>query len=119
MCVNTVKFVPAKKMWAGWFLFSHEACMMLEATMKIQKTLKAKQQMHIMFGNILQLQITLQQKRADPRMLFALFARNPSVAAALPEPLHISWRVPSWAKTKQEYSHVLQSTKRMMTGVQL
>ena len=80
VCVNTVKFVPAKKMWAGWFLFSHEACMMLEATMKIQKTLKAKQQMHIMFGNILQLQITLQQKRADPRMLFALFARNPKRA---------------------------------------
>jgi hypothetical protein len=72
-----------------------------------------------MFGNILQLQITLQQRRVDPRMLFACFATNLSAAAALPEPLHISWRVPSWAKTKQEYSHVVQSTREMMTGVQL
>jgi hypothetical protein len=89
--------------------------------MKIQKNLKTKQQMHIVsvFGNVLKFQITPQQRRADPRMLFACFARNPPVAAALPEPLHLPWRVLSWAKTKQEYNHVLQSTKEMMTGAQL
>jgi hypothetical protein len=53
---------------------------------------RATQQMHMMFGNVIKLQKTLQQRRADPRMLFARFARNPSVAAALPEPLHSSWR---------------------------
>jgi hypothetical protein len=64
----------------------------------------------------LKLQITLQQRRADPRMLFSRFARNLPVAAALPEPLHISWCVPSWAKTKQEENHVLQSIKGMNLG---
>jgi hypothetical protein len=76
-----VKFVPASS-----------CCRKLEVTMEMQKTRRATQQMHIMFGSILKFQITLQQRRADPRMLFARFARNPSVAAALPEPLHISWR---------------------------
>ncbi len=37
---------------------------------------------------------------------------------ALPEPLHISWRVLSWAKSKQAYKHVMQSTKRMMIGME-
>ena len=67
------------------------------------------------------------QRKADPRLLFACFLTKPTVAAALPEPLHISWDVLSWAKTKQEYSHVLQSTKKdddrraalMTTGEQL
>jgi ABC-type nitrate/sulfonate/bicarbonate transport system permease component len=45
--------------------------------------------------------------------------KNYSLVAALPEPLHISWHVLSWTKSKQAYKHVLQSTKRMMTGVEL
>jgi hypothetical protein len=87
--------------------------------MRILSTLKAKPQKHIMFGNFFQLQILLIQRKADPRMLVACFARKVSVVAALPEPLHIFWRVLSWVKAKQEYNHVLQSTRRMMTGVEL
>ena len=33
----------------------------------------------------LQLQIVLQQRKADPRMLFACFVTKPTLAAALPE----------------------------------
>ena len=57
-------------------------------------------------------------KKAGPRMLVAGLVTIFSVVAALPEQLHISWRVLSWANIKQEYKHVLQSTKRMMTGVE-
>ena len=80
--------------------------------MQIPNGLRAMQQWHIVFGNFLQLQIVLQERKADPRMLFACFVTKPILAAALPEPLHISWDVLSWAKTKQEYSHVLQSKTR-------
>ena len=87
--------------------------------MQITNGLKAKQQWHIVIGNFLQLQIVLLQRKEDPRMLFACFVTKPTLAAALPEPLHISWDVLSWAKTKQEYSHVLQSTKKMTPGEKL
>ena len=88
-------------------------------TMQIQSSLEANQQKHIMFGNILQVQIILKQRKAEPRMLVVFFVKNYSLVAALPEPLHISWHVLSWTKSKQAYKHVLQSTKRMMTGVEL
>ena len=71
-----------------------------------------------MYGNILQLQIILKQRKAGPRMLVVCFVKNYSLVAVLPEPLHISWRVLSWAKSKQEYKHVLQSTNRMALGIE-
>ena len=92
---------------------------MKSTLMQILSSLKATPQQHIMFGNFLQLQILLIQRKADQRMLVACFARKASVVAALPEQLHIFWCALSWAKAKQEYKHVLQSTKRMMTGVEL
>jgi hypothetical protein len=82
------------------------------------RSLESNPQKHIMFGNILQLQIILKQRKAEPRMLVVFFVKNDSLVTALQEPLHISWRVLSWAKSKQAYKHVLQSTKRMMIGVE-
>ncbi len=82
---------------------------MESTTMQIQSSLEANQQKHIMFGNILQLQIILKQRKAEPRMLVVFFLKNYSLVAALPEPLQISWRVLSWAKSKQACKHVLQS----------
>jgi hypothetical protein len=45
-------------------------------TMQIQSSLEANQQKHMMFGNILQLQIILKQKKADQRMLVVFFCEK-------------------------------------------
>jgi hypothetical protein len=68
----------------------------------MQISLEANQQKYILFGNFLQLQIILtrKQRKAEPRMLVVFFVKIYSLVAALPEPLHISWRVLSWAKSK-------------------
>ena len=68
----------------------------------MQSCLEVKQQKIILFGNISQLQIILILRKAEPRMCSACFVTKTSVVAALPEQLHISWRVLSWAKIKQE-----------------
>ena len=60
--------------------------------MQIPNGLSAMQQWHIVFGIFLQLQIVLLQRKEDPGMLFACFATKPTLAAALPEPLHILGR---------------------------
>ncbi len=80
--------------------------------------LESNPQKHIMFGNILPLHIILKQRKAEPRMLVVFFVKNYSLVAALPVPLHISWRVLSWAKSKQAYKHMLQSTQRLLIGVE-
>lgn len=65
----------------------------MESTMLISSSLKAKLWKHTMFGNILQLQIILKQRKVAPRMLNACFVINLSVGAVHQEQLHISWRV--------------------------
>ena len=50
------------------------------------------------------------------RMLFAIFVRNPSVDAVLPEQQPTVWSVLYWAKLKLEYWHTTQSTKNMIKG---
>ena len=67
----------------------------------MQSCLEVKQQKIILFGNISQLHIMILRK-AERRMRFECFVTKTSVVAALPEQLHISWRVLSWAKIKQE-----------------
>ena len=67
----------------------------------MQSCLEVKLQKIILFGNISQLHIMILRK-AERRMRFECFVTKTSVVAALPEQLHISWRVLSWAKIKQE-----------------
>ena len=52
---------------------------------------------HIMFGNILLLQIMLILRKTGPRMLSVCFVTKAPVDEALPEQLRISWGVFSWA----------------------
>ena len=82
----------------------------------ISSTLKLKLRKHIVFGNILQLEIVQKQRKEDPRMLVACFV---TAFSGCSTQLHIFWSALSRAKTRQKYSHVLQSTKRMMAGVDL
>ena len=68
-------------------------CFFDTAMMLMSSNLKAKLRKHTMFGNILQLQIILKQRKVDPRMLNACFVISLSVGAVHQEQLHISWRV--------------------------
>ncbi len=52
------------------------------------------------------------QRKVEPRMQLANFVAEPSVDAALHEQQYTFWDVPSWGNPKQEYKHVLISTKK-------